>query len=156
VRVALLGALLVAASIAVLLIGGPGRKDLQRFVDDSGAAAPLVFVALYAVHTLLLFPGALITAAGGALFGTLIGTLLTVACATIGATASFLVGRRLGREQVERIAGDRVGAIDAFLARRGLLAVLYVRLIPVFPFNALNYAAGVTALRMRDYVCSAP
>lgn len=75
---------------------------------------------LYVALTVLLFPGAVITAAGGALFGALLGTGLTLIGATIGATASFLLGRRLGRAQVERIAGRRIGALDAWLARRGL------------------------------------
>lgn len=138
--------------MAVPLVAGIGRGDLEEIVNEAGVAGPLLFVALYAVLTVLLFPGAVMTAAGGVLFGVAVGTALAVVGATVGASAAFLVGRRLGRKQVEEIAGKRIGGLDRWLERRGLVAVLYVRLIPVIPFNALNYAAGVTGVRARDYV----
>ena len=151
-RLALFGAALVAASVAVILVGGPSGRSVARVVEQGGLAAPLVYVALYTVLTVLFFPGALITAAGGALFGPVLATALTVVGATLGATAAFAIGRRLGREQVERIAGPRTAAVDGWLERRGFLAVLYLRLLPLVPFNALNYAAGVTGVGRRDYV----
>lgn len=144
--------MLVAASVGVLLLGGPSGRSVARLIEEGGVAGPLVYVALYAVLTVLLFPGAIVTAAGGALFGAVLATPLTVVGATIGATAAFFIGRRLGREEVERIAGRRIGAVDAWLERRGFLAVLYLRLIPVVPFGAFNYAAGVTGVTGRDYV----
>lgn len=152
-RLATLAVLLIAVSGALILTGGGlSQERIEDWVGGSSVAGAVVYLLLYAALTLLLFPGAVITAAGGALFGTLLGTVLTLVGATAGATASFLVGRRLGRAEVERIAGRRIGALDAWLEGRGLLAVLYVRLFPLFPFNVLNYAAGVTALRTRDYV----
>jgi uncharacterized membrane protein YdjX (TVP38/TMEM64 family) len=151
-RLVLMGVLVAGASAAALLLGGPSQGGIEQTVDDAGALAPLAFVALYVVLTVLCFPGAVVTAAGGALFGTAAGALLAVAGATLGAIAAFLAGRRLGRAQVERIAGRRIGALDRWLVRRGFLAVLYLRLIPLVPFNALNYAAGVTAVGARDYV----
>ncbi len=152
-RLATLAALLVGLSAALILTGGGlSQERVEDWIGDPSAASAAVYPLLYAGLTVLLFPGAVITAAGGALFGALLGTGLTLIGATAGATASFLIGRRLGRAQVERIAGRRIGALDAWLERSGLLAVLYVRLVPLFPFNALNYAAGVTALRTRDYV----
>ncbi len=151
-RLVLLGVLVAAGSAAALLLGGPSQGGIEQTVDDAGAVAPLAFVALYVVLTVLCFPGAVVTAAGGVFFGTALGTLLAVAGATLGATAAFFVSRRLGRAEVERIAGRRISALDRWLVRRGFLAVLYVRLIPVLPFNALNYAAGVTAVKTRDYV----
>jgi len=74
--------------------------------------------------------------------------------ATAGATAAFLIGRRLGRDDLQAIAGRHLGRLDSLLERQGFLAVLYLRLIPVVPFNALNYAAGVTGVRLRDYVAA--
>lgn len=150
-RLGLLAAVLLAASLGVVLTGGPSRREIEDAVNEAGAAAPLLFVALYAVLTVLFFPGSVLTGAGGLLFGTGLGTLLAVIGATTGATAAFLLGRRLGRRQVEQIAGRRIGAVDRWLEQNGFLAVLYLRLIPVIPFNGLNYAAGVSALRTRDY-----
>jgi len=152
-RLAMLAALVVCGSgVLILTGGGISQGRIEGWIGEPSAAGAIVYVLLYVALTVLLFPGVVITAAGGALFGALLGTGLTLIGATIGATASFLLGRRLGRAQVERIAGRRIGALDAWLARRGLLAVLYARLFPLFPFNALNYAAGVTGLSTRDYV----
>lgn len=152
-RLATLAVLLVGLSAALIVSGGGLSQDrVEDWIGEPSVASAILYPLLYAGLTVLLFPGAVITAAGGALFGALLGTALTLVGATAGATASFLIGRRLGRAEVERIAGRRIGALDAWLERWGVLAVLYVRLIPVFPFNALNYAAGVTALSTRDYV----
>ncbi len=152
-RLAILAVWLVGVSAALILAGGGlSQERVEDWIGGPSATTAVLYPFLYAVLTVLLVPGVVITAAGGALFGALLGTVLTLIGATAGATASFLIGRRLGRAQVEQIAGRRIGALDAWLERRGLLAVLYMRLFPLFPFNALNYAAGVTALRTRDYV----
>ncbi|MGI8661128.1 MAG: TVP38/TMEM64 family protein [Thermoleophilaceae bacterium] len=152
-RLATLAALLVGVSAALILSGGGlSQARLEGWIGRPSVPGAVVYVVLYAALTVLLFPGVVITAAGGALFGAPLGTALTLVGATAGATAAFRLGRRLGRADVERIAGRRIGALDEWLGRRGLLAVLYVRLFPLFPFNALNYAAGVTALATRDYV----
>ncbi|CAN5500332.1 TVP38/TMEM64 family protein [soil metagenome] len=152
-RLATLAAVLVGVSAALILTGGGlSQQRVENWVGDPSAGGAILYPLLYAGLTVLLFPGAVITAAGGALFGALLGTALTLVGATVGATIAFLIGRRLGRAQVERIAGKRIGALDAWLERWGLVAVLYVRLVPLFPFNAVNYAAGATALRTRDYV----
>lgn len=154
VRLAAFAAVLVIASGALLVTsGGLDEGSVEQAFEDLGAGGALVVYPLaYAVLTVLLFPGAVITAAGGALFGAWLGTLLSLAGATAGSTVAFLIGRRLGREQVEQIAGRRIVKFDDWLERRGFLAVLYLRLIPVLPFNALNYGAGVTRVSLRDYV----
>lgn len=151
-RLAVLSAAIAAASAVGIILAGRAEGGVREAIDAAGPAAPVAFVALYVVLTVLFFPGAVVTAAGGAAFGAALGTLLAVIGATIGATAAFLIGRRLGREQVGDIAGRRIESIDRWLARHGFLAVLYLRLIPVVPFNALNYAAGVTGVRVRHYV----
>lgn len=152
VRFALLGVLLAAAITVLLTVGAPSGAAVEAAVNRAGIAAPLVFVLLYATLTVAFFPASVLTGVSGVLFGTALGTVLSVTSATTGATLSFLLARRLGREQIERIAGERIGRLDRWLERRGFLAVLYVRLMPVMPFNALNYASGVTGVRLRDYV----
>lgn len=152
VRLGALTLLVVGGFLVFASVGGPDQASIERSVRDAGVAAPVVYVVIYVVLTVVLFPGAVITAAGGALFGSVQGTVLTVIGATIGATGAFLVGRWLGREQVERLAGKGVGRLDDWMQEHGFLAVLYTRLIPVVPFNVLNYAAGIAGLRVRDYV----
>ena len=151
-RLALLACVLLGGAALAIVVGGPSQAGIERAVRSTGAAGPLVFAAIYVGLTVLLVPGALLTAAGGVLFGVALGTALTAVSATIGALLAFLIGRRLGREQVEQIAGRRLGRLDDWISRNGFVAVLYVRLIPLVPFNVLNYVAGVTAVRTRTYV----
>ncbi len=151
-RVGLAIALLGAGALLAASAGGPSVGEVRFWVESGGPGAPVVFVLLYVVLTVLFFPGAVLTGAGGALFGVAVGTGLSVVGGTAGATAAFLIGRRLGRGTVERATGGRVRALDGWLGRRGFPAVLYLRLFPVVPFNVLNYASGATAVSARDYV----
>lgn len=151
-RLSILAVVLVVAAVLAITVGTPSKQGIEDAVNSAGVAAPLVYAAIYIGLTILLVPGALLTAAGGAVFGIAAATALTVVSATIAAWISFLIGRSVGREQVEKIAGRRLGALDTWIGRNGFLAVLYVRLIPLIPFNVLNYVAGVTAVRMRSYV----
>lgn len=154
VRLALFGAVVVGAFATFTLAGGPDTHDIRDTVAEAGAGAPLAFLALYAVLTVIGFPGAVPSAASGFLFGTAFGTALTVVGATIGATAAFFIARGLGRAQVERLAGERMGRLDTWLERRGFVAVLWLRLFPLVPFNVLNYAAGLTGVRAKEYVAA--
>lgn len=145
---------LAAAVAAVLIVARPDPEQVRQLVANAGLLAPVVFVVLYTGLTVLLVPGAIGSIAAGALFGPVLGTALTVVAASLGATASFLVARALGREQVQRLTGQRMDRLDRWLERRGFLAVVYVRLVPLFPFNVVNYAAGLTAIPTRDYVAA--
>lgn len=155
VRVALFTALVLGVGGALLASGGRASEALESIrstVDRAGAWGPLLFVVVYAVLTVLLVPGSPLTIAAGVLFGPLFGTVLVVIAATLGATGAFLWGRRLGRDAVARLTGDRFEKVDAWLHDRGMLAVLYVRLVPLLPFNLVNPAAGVTGITLRDYL----
>lgn len=112
----------------------------------------LAFVVLYAALTLTPFPASALTIASGLLFGLAIGATVVVFAATLGAWLAFLLARSLGRDGVSRIRWARVASVDAMLERRGLISVLVVRLVPLFPFMAVNYAAGLSAVRQRDYL----
>jgi len=146
-----LAAVVVAAVTAAILIR-PDADDVEAFFDGGGAFGPVLFAAAYALLTVLLFPGAPLTIAAGALYGVAGGALVSVIGATVGATASFLISRRGTRESVGQVRGGRLEAIEARLSGRGVLALLLLRLIPVVPFNALNYAAGASAIGTRDYL----
>jgi len=147
-----LGVVVVGVAVTFGVLGGPTSTGLEDAVRRAGPAAPVAYVVLYAVLTVLLVPGSVLTIVGGVVFGTALGTGLTVVGASLGSAAAYLIGRRLGREQVGRLAGNRMGAINTWLERRGFVAVLYARLLPVVPFNVLNYAASVTNIRFRDYL----
>jgi uncharacterized membrane protein YdjX (TVP38/TMEM64 family) len=111
----------------------------------------VVFVGTYALITLAPVPKNVLSAAAGVMFGLVSGVLLVWVAAVVGALMAFGLGRLLGRDAVERLTSTRVQRVDELIARRGLLAVVVVRLVPVVPFTAINYTAGLTAIRFWHY-----
>lgn len=151
VRAALLAVLVGAAVVVAVLVGVPDVAALRAGIAAAGAAAPVLFVLLYAAVSFAPVPKNILSVLGGLLFGLLAGVGLVLVGALLGAGAAFGLGRVLGRAAVERLTGTGVARVDELVRRRGLLAVLGLRLVPVVPFTALNYAAGLTAVRVRDY-----
>lgn len=127
-------------------------EAIAAWVAGLGVWGPLVFVGVYCLAPALFFPGAVLTLAGGVLFGPLAGALLSVTGATAGATVAFLLARYVAADWVERRLGPRVHAITAGVEREGCRFVAFVRLVPVFPFTLLNYALGLTRLSVRTFV----
>lgn len=151
-RLVLLAVLLLGGVVVAWRVGLPEQEELRRGLDGLGAWGPVLFVFLYALVTLAPLPKAVLAVAAGILFGFAGGVALVMLGAMIGAVAAFAIGRKLGREAVQRFTGSRVARLDDLLTRRGLLAVLTLRLIPVVPFTALNYSAGLTGLPLGTYV----
>lgn len=156
-RVAKWTAVAAIAAAALWLVGREGGRWVTGFagwVEGLGALGPLAFVAGYTAATVALIPGSVLTLAAGALFGIVWGTVYSLAGATLGATAAFLVSRHLARERVERRLGrdPRVERIDRAIGREGLRIVFLLRLSPALPFVLLNYALGLTRVSLRDYL----
>lgn len=129
--------------------------NIQRLREKSGAWTPIAFIVLYSVGTVAAFPGSLMSLTGGLLFGTVLGGTLIVLGATCGATAAFLLARYAGRQTVERfISGSELERFDHLIGGSGFSAVLFTRLVPLFPFNFINFAWGLTSVRLLDYVLS--
>jgi uncharacterized membrane protein YdjX (TVP38/TMEM64 family) len=124
------------------------ERELQRF----GPLAPILFVLLYALATVLFAPGSIITVAGGALFGPVWGTLWNLTGATLGATLAFVIARYVASDWVSRRAGERLSRLMRGVEDEGWRFVAFVRLVPLFPFNLVNYALGLTRIRLREYV----
>ena len=152
VRLAVLVLVVALAAVLAAQVGLPDVAQLRADVAGAGPAAPALFVLGYAVATLAPLPKNVLTSAAGLLFGLVEGVVVVLLGALLGAVAAFALGRALGRDAVERITGTRAARVDALLSRHGLLAVLGVRLVPVLPFTVINYLAGLTAVRLRDYV----
>jgi uncharacterized membrane protein YdjX (TVP38/TMEM64 family) len=113
----------------------------------------VAYVAIYILQTALSLPGAtILTLAGGALFGSLWGTLYVNIGATVGATLAFLVARFLLRDWVVEKFGSRTEALDRGLRESGLSYLLFLRLVPLFPFWLINLTSGITGLPLRTYV----
>lgn len=140
----------------LILIGRQAAGYIPAFaewVTSLGAAGAAVFVLSYIVATVLFVPGSLLTLAAGAVFGLVRGTIYVFAGASIGAIAAFLVARYAAHDWVTRkMSGQpRFRAVDEAIAREGRKIVFLIRLSPLFPFNATNYALGLTSVRLRDY-----
>ena len=150
--------LLLLVGLVVLAIAGRSAIELiPRFADwvaRNGMAGVLLFVLGYVAATVAFVPGSLLTIAAGAIFGLAKGTALVFVAATLGASAAFLVSRYLARPLVERrlTGNDRFVAVDRAVGQEGRKIVFLLRLSPVFPFNLLNYALGLTKVSFRDYI----
>jgi uncharacterized membrane protein YdjX (TVP38/TMEM64 family) len=132
---------------------------LPRFaewVSGLGWGGLLVFACAYVVATICFVPGSLLTLAAGALFGVVRGTAVVLVAASLGACAAFLIARHFARDRVARRVAKypRFAAIDRAIGRDGGKVVVLLRLSPVFPFNLLNYALGLTSVRFRDYAAA--
>jgi len=143
--------------VALLLLGRYAGAYLPAFaawVDGLGVWGPIVFMLGYAAAVVGFAPGSILTLAAGAVFGLLEGTVYVFVAATVGASLAFLVSRHVARSAIERrLAGnDRFAAIDRAVGAEGRKIVFLLRLSPVFPFNLLNYALGLTRVRFADYV----
>ena len=148
----------VVLLIAALLLFGQRvagyLPEFSAWVDGLGVWGPIVFVLGYTVATVAFIPGSLLTLAGGAIFGLAEGTALVFVGASLGATAAFLASRYVVRGAIEkRVAAEpRFAAIDRAVGREGFKIVLLLRLTPIVPFVLLNYALGLTRVRLGDYV----
>jgi uncharacterized membrane protein YdjX (TVP38/TMEM64 family) len=122
-------------------------------IEGLGAVGAIAFIALYIVATVAFFPGSVLTLGAGVVFGVVQGSIYVFIGATLGATLAFLVGRYVARGWVsKKIEGNpKFKAIDQAVGKEGFKIVLLTRLSPVFPFNLLNYALGVTQVSLRDY-----
>jgi uncharacterized membrane protein YdjX (TVP38/TMEM64 family) len=153
-RVLLLVLLLAGIGAAFYWRDNLSAEALTAWVGRLGLLAPLVFIACYAVATVFFLPGTLFTLAGGALFGPLYGTLYNLTGATLGATLAFLTARYLAQDRVAQHAGKRLRALVEGVEQEGWRFVAFVRLVPLIPFNLLNYALGLTRIRLSHYVVS--
>lgn len=129
-------------------------RQLLDWIDGIGPTAPIVFIAIYIVVTVLFVPGSILTLGAGALFGVLWGTIYVSVGSTLGATAAFIVGRYFMRDWVAaKVAqSERFSAVDDAIGREGGKIVFLLRLSPIFPFNLSNYAFALTKVSLGSYM----
>ena len=153
IRLIVLAVVLVAATITIALVGTDGIAGYLEDAADSrwGVAA---FMALYIVGVVLMVPGTLGTLTAGAVFGFVVGFPVAFFSAWIGATISFVISRAIGKEGMTQLLGERLTGIDEWLMENDFVSILVLRLMPIVPFNGLNYAAGVTSVRFSRYVAA--
>ncbi|HEX4575654.1 MAG TPA: TVP38/TMEM64 family protein [Gemmatimonadales bacterium] len=161
------GLVKLLALLAVLALAGYALRlsPARTWVTPQGAGklvaalrqlwwAPPAFVLTYTIASALDFSGLVLTLAGGAVFGFWWGSLLNLMGANLGASAAFWVARLLGREGLQALLGSRLAGLDRLAQQAGFTWLLRLRLIPIVPFNLLNFAAGLTAMPWRAYAAA--
>ena len=123
------------------------------FISDLGPWGSIFFVLLYVLATVCFLPGFILTVGAGILFGVIRGSVLVSVSSILGASLAFLIGRGLARDWVsQKIQGNKTfEAIDRSVAKEGWKIVGIIRLSPIFPFNLLNYAFGLTQVSLKAY-----
>jgi uncharacterized membrane protein YdjX (TVP38/TMEM64 family) len=160
--------------VVVAASGKLSAQRVQDWVDGYGVAGPLVFIVVSAALTPALFPGPLLAGASGLLFGTWLGTPISIISATLGAVLAFSLARWLAHDAVEELQGRRLAALRAWvgrrgflsvlyarlaalrawIGRRGFLAILYARIVPGVPYSLVNYAAGLSPVALRTFAAA--
>lgn len=140
------------ATAAWVLRGEFNNAALETWLQGAGLVGPAIFVAVYAVATVLCLPGTALSLTGGALFGPVWGTLWNLGGATLGSTLAFLIARHLGADWVARRTGPRLRSLNDGVSAEGWRFIAFVRLVPLFPFNLLNYALGLTGIPLPTYI----
>lgn len=151
-RLVLFSVLAIGIAAAVVYREQVDAAALETWVDGTGVAAPLVFMGIYTLAPVLFMPGSVLTLVGGALFGPIWGTFYSLTSATLGATLAFLVARYLASGWVAKKASGRLKQLIDGVESEGWRFVAFVRLVPLLPFNLLNYALGLTRIRLSHYI----
>lgn len=157
-RILLLFSLSALVAILILAIRSFYVQDFLRNVlmqiEHLGAWGPVAFIVTYNLATVLFIPGSVLTLGGGVIFGLWWGSVYVFVAASLGATFAFLIGRYLSRDRVVKYmeAHPKFQALDRAVSQEGFKIVFLTRLCPLFPFNLLNYALGITQVSLKDYV----
>ncbi|MEH2085853.1 TVP38/TMEM64 family protein [Nostoc sp.] len=143
---------IIATGITVYLLGGIEPVQIQALLKSSGIWAPIIYIALYVVATMLVLPSTVLNLTGGAIFGPWLGTIWTSIGAVVAAIIAFVFTRTIGRKAVAKRLAGRWQAMDAEVRRGGLFYMFAIRLVPIMPYGLVNFVAGLTSIGFKDYV----
>jgi len=142
---------IIVTGLGVYLLGGIDQEQLQTLLQQAGIWTPIIYITLYTVGTILILPSTPLNLSGGAIFGIWWGTLWTSLAAIVAAVVAFAFTRTVGRDLVASKLAGRWEAIDAEMRQGGLFYMFAIRLLPIIPYGLVNFAAGLTSIRFRDY-----
>ncbi len=143
---------IVVTAFAIYLLGGIDPNQIQVWLQRAGFWAPLIYISLYVVATILVLPSTPLNLTGGVIFGPWLGTVWTTIAAVIAAIVAFLFTRTIGREWMAKRLSGQWEAMDAEIRQGGLFYMFAIRLQPVIPYGLVNFAAGMTSISFRDFV----
>ncbi|GAA0709506.1 TVP38/TMEM64 family protein [Paraclostridium ghonii] len=144
--------LIIGSIIYKILNMNINPSDIQKYVTSFGKLAPLVYIVMFALVPLTLFPDSVLAIGGGLIFGLAKGYLYTLIGALLGASLSFYISRKLGRNFVKKITKEKLDNIEEMINSKGFFVILLLRLIPLFPFDIISYGAGLTNIKYRDFL----
>lgn len=146
----------IIALIAMIKVSGLDEyldKDkLHAWIKGFGPWGPLAYILVYSITPAFFLPGLPVTIVAGLAFGPVYGTIFALIGATIGAAIAFLIARYFARKQIEELIKGKLKIIDEGVEKKGWIFVAITRLIPIFPFNLLNYAFGLTKIHFSHYI----
>lgn len=142
----------VATVVGVAIVGRLDRQQLQIWLETAGVYAPILYVILYTLATWLILPSTPLNLTGGAIFGIWWGTTWTTLAALAAAISAFIFTRTVGRKFVARKLAGRGNAIDTEIRQGGLFYIFAIRLLPIIPYGIVNFAAGLTSIKFKDYL----
>lgn len=129
-----------------------GIHEIKSYIDSYGSFAPIVYIIMFALVPLTLFPDSVLAIAGGLVFGLYKGYIYTAIGALIGATISFYISRKLGRNMIKKFTKDKLDSIEIMVNAKGFSIILLLRLIPLFLFDVISYGAGLTSVKYKDFI----
>lgn len=144
--------LIIGSIIYKILNMNINPSDIQKYVTSFGKLAPIVYIVMFALVPLTLFPDSVLAIGGGLIFGLAKGYLYTLIGALLGASLSFYISRKLGRNFVKKITKEKLDTIEEMINSKGFFVILLLRLIPLFPFDIISYGAGLTNIKYRDFL----
>ena len=143
---------IVITVISVFFLGGIDNQSIQIWLEQMGVYAPIVYIFIYTLGTLLILPSTPLNLAGGALFGIWWGVIWTSIAAIIAAVISFAFTRSLGREYITKKLGRKWKTLDLKIRQGGVFYMIAIRLLPVIPYGLVNFSAGLTSISFKDYL----
>ncbi|MDU7967131.1 MAG: TVP38/TMEM64 family protein [Paeniclostridium sordellii] len=152
ILIAIIILLILGTIICKILSMNIGVEDIQDYVSSFGRLAPLVYIIMFALVPLTLFPDSILAIGGGMVFGLFKGYIYTLIGALIGATISFYISRKLGRAFVKKLTKEKLDNIEELINSKGFFIVLILRLVPLFPFDIISYGSGLTSIKYKDFL----
>ena len=129
-----------------------GSEEIKNYVQGFGKIGPLVYIIMFSLVPLTLFPDSVLAIAGGLIFGLFKGYIYTTIGALIGGTISFYISRYWGREVVKKLTKEKLDKVEEMINNRGFIIIFILRLIPLLPYDVISYGAGLTAIKYKDFL----
>jgi uncharacterized membrane protein YdjX (TVP38/TMEM64 family) len=143
---------IIATVAGIYLLGGINQQELQLWLQKMGVWAPIIYIFIYSIATILILPSTPLNLSGGAIFGSIWGTIWTSIAAVLAAVLSFWFSRTIGRKLVEQKLAGKWQSLDREMEQGGFFYMFAIRLLPLIPYGMVNFAAGLTSIKFRDYL----